>query len=482
MRGPRTCLCSVLWTKCCRASRPLLPCMTSCGMAHSCCVARCVHGVQAYVNAAGTTVTGSLDRSPAVFIYPNTPRLAVRVSGTSNPDWNCDPDALLDSGVWYHVVVVLETQLMEVFLNGMVVCVSNFLGVDTIEPTYDRVLQSNGYGGSSGLVDISDLRWYNTSLNTAQVQAIERELLNVNSTSNMAPGQSFMTSIDCMLTPNRVRAYENGILKLDRQLPADSRDSRSAVSFSVSTTAGNKAGFLLAGISVTEQTTPRSQPSFCPATGNFYQFVSLTGVSYSVAASLARDATNLGISGHLATIASMEENECVSLLTQCDRAWISGQRLNGGWYFSDGPEASTVMNFQYWADGALASAPSTATYLTMDEANCQGAVRMGQWIPCDNGCVGGNVLGYIVEYESSNSYLTEYADGTMGAVVLQSSTLALPAGTTWVNGSATAGRTAMFKNLVNTGMLILLFQICHCVRQGRGFSLESKEGGHRRRC
>ncbi len=60
----------------------------------------------------------------------------------------------------------------------------------------------------------------------------------------------------------------------------------------------------------------------------WHQFVDAPGIPYTVAASRARDATNLGISGHLATIATSEENVCVSMLTNCDRAWLSGSRTS----------------------------------------------------------------------------------------------------------------------------------------------------------
>ncbi len=111
-----------------------------------------------YTNAAGTLISGSLDRSPAVFLYPNTPRLAVRVSGSSNPDWHCDPDLLLDSNRWYHIVLVIETTLLQVFLDGRIVCITTYNG-DTLLPTPGREFTTGTYGGSSGLVDVSDIRW-----------------------------------------------------------------------------------------------------------------------------------------------------------------------------------------------------------------------------------------------------------------------------------------------------------------------------------
>ncbi len=118
---------------------------------------------------------------------------------------------------------------------------------------------------------------YNTSLIQAQVDMIMLERFQVNATSNMKPGQSFLTKVDCVLSPNRVRVFESGIIKLDRNLPNDNRGSKSAESWDVSTNYGSSVGFVLSSISLTEQTTPRSVPAFCPATGNFYQVGTMQG-------------------------------------------------------------------------------------------------------------------------------------------------------------------------------------------------------------
>lgn len=151
------------------------------------------------------------------------------------------------------------------------------------------------------------------------------------------------------------------------------------------------------------------------------QFVGAEDSSYAYAYSLAKDSVYLGVSGHLATISSYEENKCVSLLTTCDRAWIGivkqvlrascvftcacsaplvvslalRSRLQGStWRFSDGPENQQSVNTAFWADGALATASVSATYATMDEGDCRGNVRLGQWIPCTNDCTGGSVSAH----------------------------------------------------------------------------------------
>ncbi len=98
---------------------------------------------------------------------------------------------------------------------------------------------------------------------------LERKLLDAG--SELQAGSSKWTKVECILSQNRVRAFENGRLRMDRDLPEDNRDSLSVEAFEVSQNRGSYVGFEIRSVSITEQTTPRSVPSFCPATGNFYQ-------------------------------------------------------------------------------------------------------------------------------------------------------------------------------------------------------------------
>jgi hypothetical protein len=103
---------------------------------------------------------------------------------------------------------------------------------------------------------------------------------------------------------------------------------------------------------------------------------------------------------------------------------------------------------QFWARGVLAASESDPNaddfYTTMDEGSCMGYVALGQWIPCSNDCKDGNVKGYIVEFESSGAYVTEYADSRLGASVVATSTLTPGSGNTF----RTSGDTIMRANLV----------------------------------
>jgi hypothetical protein len=103
---------------------------------------------------------------------------------------------------------------------------------------------------------------------------------------------------------------------------------------------------------------------------------------------------------------------------------------------------------QFWARGVLASAAPDAFYATMDEGSCMGYVALGQWIPCSNECDGGNVKGYIVEFESSGAYVTEFADSKLGASVVATSATTPGPGNTFRTG----GDAIMKANLLQTNV------------------------------
>jgi hypothetical protein len=125
-----------------------------------------------------------------------------------------------------------------------------------------------------------------------QIQAILNERTLIDSTSTAYVGMTDFVKIDCVLSSGNVRAYENGLIRLDRCVRAevdewqrvvfiphsafcrdtnDDRNSKSSESFQFSQNRGRNVHFEVRNVAVTEQNTPRSVPTFCPATGNFYQ-------------------------------------------------------------------------------------------------------------------------------------------------------------------------------------------------------------------
>jgi hypothetical protein len=97
-------------------------------------------GNQAYTNALGTYVSGGLDRTTAVWVTPNEAQLHIRVSTTSNWNNGCDPDLVLTLGTWYHVAIVLESSLMQVFYDGVLQCVTDYGAGERLIMSPDRQL------------------------------------------------------------------------------------------------------------------------------------------------------------------------------------------------------------------------------------------------------------------------------------------------------------------------------------------------------
>ena len=204
---------------------------------------------------AGTRITGSLDRAPAVYTYPHDTRLHIRVSTTSQFNNGCDPDDLLDTGAWTHVAILLEPKLMQVFYDGKLVCSHTYGISEELNVTPDRELGLVNHQSANGLVDVDEFRWYPAALSDVQIQEIINERRLIDPASGMSPGLSDWTKVECILSHSRVRVFENGFIKLDRVLPDDDRSSKSAESFQVSQNQGFPVQFDIRAVSVVEQKT-----------------------------------------------------------------------------------------------------------------------------------------------------------------------------------------------------------------------------------
>ncbi len=95
-------------------------------------------GNQAYTNGIGTFVSGGLDRTTAVWVTPNEAQLHIRVSTTNNWNNGCDPELVFTLGTWYHVTIVLESSLMQVFYDGVLQCVTDFGAGERLIVSPDR--------------------------------------------------------------------------------------------------------------------------------------------------------------------------------------------------------------------------------------------------------------------------------------------------------------------------------------------------------
>ncbi len=67
------------------------------------------------------------------------------------------------------MAIVIETKLLQVYIDGRVFCVTSFGGTDTLIVSENRDLNFGPYQSQTGLVDLDDFRWYNRSLSSTQV-------------------------------------------------------------------------------------------------------------------------------------------------------------------------------------------------------------------------------------------------------------------------------------------------------------------------
>lgn len=400
-----------------------------------------------------TPISGSQDRAPAVWIHPNSLRLHVRIGTTSNWNNGCDPPEGVELNEWTNVALVFEPKLMQVYMNGELRCTWTYGVNEELTVTHGRQIGFVNYQQASGFVDVEDFRWFAESLSEVQLRVIANERSNLDATSVLQPGSDTWAAVRCAIEANRVRVWEDGVLRLDRQIN-DARTGRSPAAFRVSQNAGEApVSFSVRNVRVVEQKNPRTIPMFCPGTGNFYQFVEEADVAFAVASSSATDASYVGQDGYLATITSDAENECVAALTGCDSAWISGSlQSDGTWRYSDGPEAGEAFRFTKWDADATPSQPSsgpTETFVAMNGASAcleESDVRMSKWRTCENDCPG--IAGYIVEYQASAKHIQEFADASVGASLGTTSEIVAGAtGVMWTPSEA-EGRARMLTNVL----------------------------------
>jgi hypothetical protein len=158
-------------------------------------------------------------------------------------------------------------------------------------------------------------------------------------------------------------------------------------------------------------------------TGNAYEFVAASGISWDEADTAARSATYLGVAGHLATIFTASENDFVlGLLSNIDGSvWLGG---------SDAQEEGTrqwVTGERFWAGDSNGNAGPDAFYANWDriygaEPNSAGGGEdyltiFGLRSPSDPELVAGywndlspetmassgiyQIKGYVIEYEAA---------------------------------------------------------------------------------
>lgn len=151
-------------------------------------------------------------------------------------------------------------------------------------------------------------------------------------------------------------------------------------------------------------------------TGNhFYQFIR-TNITWQDARATAATLSTNGLSAHLVTITSAEENEFirVNFATNLvnEFAWIGGREpvSNGVWHWDVGPEANLPFsinatptppfNYANWGTGEPSNSRTNEDYLMFNLGTALGGINNGQWadaVPTNSPA--DPVVGFLVEFE-----------------------------------------------------------------------------------
>ncbi|KAA0152665.1 hypothetical protein FNF28_07019 [Cafeteria roenbergensis] len=425
-----------------------------------------------YTQPDGSVIGGSADRQPAIWVRPSLPRLHVRQATTLANNEGCDPPDVLALGRWYHIAVVLEERTMVVYVDGVATCTATWTGARRRfdgPKTEPRDFWAVGHQSTSAFTELNDFRHYQQRLTSLQVSKLALASKSIDALSAMSAGSTLFREVACVLRPGAVALYEDGVLRLQRE------DGEAATSRSVSASSvGSKLGAGDVQMEVTVAQTPGDAisididsatvdelregaraPVFCKASGTYMLVAKLertvamhaedgsvtagegsTGqpMDYAAARTLAGQQSFLGVTGHLATVATQGELDCVAALlaSNCTIAWISGERKSTtgpSYAFADGPEAgqsvpaalaATSAGTNWWASAAgEPSLGSSDTRLVVHPTwcNAEGKTRLGQVGDCSESC-GAQVRAAVVEFELPSQQVTQVARDADGATVV----------------------------------------------------------------
>ena len=130
--------------------------------------------------------------------------------------------------------------------------------------------------------------------------------------------------------------------------------------------------------------------------GHCYAFVN-QNVDWATALALAGDTAHEGVTGHLATLTSAEENAFAALtVAQGALAWVAGSDdgTEGSWTWRAGPEAGMAFGYTNWAPGEPNNCCNGENYLHVNWG------AGGSWN--DHGGPGnpGQVNGFLIEFSA----------------------------------------------------------------------------------
>lgn len=180
---------------------------------------------------------------------------------------------------------------------------------------------------------------------------------------------------------------------------------------------------VLVGLSA-GSTAVRAVPVYFAGTGNYYEFVAAPNINWVTARNAAAASSYLGAPGHLATITTLAENNFISATfnngQSAQFAWLGGSEPNddGVWRWAVGPEAGTQFslfnaptapfNFANWGGIEPNDAFPNEDYLDFNIGASFAGIAAGQWadaVQTPNQF--DHVVGYLVEYETSQAVVPE---------------------------------------------------------------------------
>ena len=361
-----------------------------------------------------TQICCGSDRVPALWQYPNRGMLHIRQSTTTSWNNGCDGSQELRLNEWYHVSIVIETNVMQVFYNGEVVCSTTYGRNQQIIETPGRIFGSphSPYQWAGGGIFLDDLRYYQEALNVLQIQRLAESRSGIERTSSLTTQGSVLLS--CIMNGPNTWVYEDGVLRAAFSDSAGGSVSNTPVTFALEQSSGQGVDVSVSSITVFERREGLLDPVFCPASGTYLQIVA-AAVTYTEAEADAESRTYQGNNGYLASILTNEESACLSAFNMdCKKLWIGGSRQSGTWRWVGGPEKGSAIGAtqQRWAAGYTTTEP----YLYVNPGGCRSAASpAGAWGSCSDTCPG--IEGYVVEYDAPPQQVEEYASLSLGATI-----------------------------------------------------------------
>ena len=289
------------------------------------------------------------------------------------------------------------------------------------------------------MVEIDKFYFFERKLAPLEIKSLASPQ-NVNKTSILT-SEGPPLKILCFSTPSSVRLFENGVQRYFLKREYAKGFENTGVSFHISTVGNLSYNVALGSVNIHEIPSTE-QPTYCASTGSYYQFFRQPGISFESARQLATSKHYFGTSGHLATVASADELDCIIRETECSAVWVGALATYGELTWVEG-----ILQGQKLPDHLLSVLPSNSSGgLLLHGAGCKGEDgRLGGAITCRGVC--SDTHGYVVKYPTPEVHAIEYADYGKGARVQNVSSIRSTEDWT---PNATHGMHTLLNNLLRT--------------------------------